>query len=105
MPRSLAGLDYELELPADIKLEASTENAKELAFAAVDGAYKIATALTTGVGRSSTLQLLHGSEVAFWQHAETHAAGVLQAVANEPGTEIILESTANGVGGWFHMPR
>jgi hypothetical protein len=89
-------------MPADIKLEASTENAKELAFAAVDGAYKIATARTTGVGRSSTLQLLHGSEVAFWQHAETHAAGVLQAVANEPGTEIILESTANGVGGWFH---
>jgi hypothetical protein len=89
-------------MPADIKLEASTENAKELAFAAVDGAYKIATARTTGVGRSSTLQLLHGSEVAFWQHAETHAAGVMQAVANEPGTEIILESTANGVGGWFH---
>jgi hypothetical protein len=89
-------------MPADIKLEASTENAKELSFAAVDGAYKIATARTTGVGRSSTLQLLHGSEVAFWQHAETHAAGVLQAVANEPGTEIILESTANGVGGWFH---
>jgi hypothetical protein len=31
-----------------------------------------------------------------------HFAGVVQAVADEPGTEIILESTANGVGGEFH---
>ncbi len=31
-----------------------------------------------------------------------HAAGVLQAVSDEPGTEIILESTANGVGNFFH---
>ena len=52
--------------------------------------------------RSSTIQLFHGSEVAFWPFAETHAAGVLQAVPNQPGTEIILESTANGVGNFFH---
>jgi hypothetical protein len=55
------------------------------------------------VGRSSTIQLFHGSEVAFWPHADTHAAGILQAVADAPGTEIILESTANGVGNFFHQ--
>ena len=55
-----------------------------------------------GVGRSATLQLLHGSEVAFWPFAAAHAAGVLQAVAEETGTEIILESTANGFGNVFH---
>ena len=33
---------------------------------------------------------------------ETHAAGVLQAVPDEPGTEVILETTANGVGNLFH---
>jgi hypothetical protein len=31
-----------------------------------------------------------------------HFAGVVQAVPDLPGTEIILESTANGVGGEFH---
>ena len=31
------------------------------------------------------------------------AAGVLQTVADLPGTEMILESTANGVGNFFHQ--
>lgn len=44
----------------------------------------------------------HNSEVAFWPNAEDHAKGVLNAVSDEPGTEIILESTANGIGNYFH---
>lgn len=77
-------------------------NAKELYFSDIDSGYKVGTAGTKGVGRSSTIQYFHGSEVAFWPHAETHAAGVLQAIPKEPGTEIILESTANGIGNYFH---
>jgi hypothetical protein len=50
-----------------------------------------------------TAQRFHGSEVAFWPNAEAHAAGVLQAVPDEPGTEVILESTANGVGNYYHQ--
>jgi len=80
----------------------SVANASEIYFDKLDSGYRVGTAGTRGVGRSATLQLFHGSEVAFWPHAETHAAGVLQAVADEPGTEIILESTANGVGNLFH---
>lgn len=45
----------------------------------------------------------HNSEAAFWPNAETHAAGVLQAVPDMAGTEVILESTANGVGNFFHQ--
>jgi hypothetical protein len=41
--------------------------------------------------------------VAFWPNADSHAAGVLQAVADMDGTEVILESTANGVGNFFHQ--
>jgi hypothetical protein len=48
------------------------------------------------------VQLFHGSEVAFWPNASTHFAGVVQAIPDLPGTEIVLESTANGVGGEFH---
>jgi hypothetical protein len=77
-------------------------NASELYFDVLDSGYKVGTAGTRGVGRSATLQLLHGSEVAFWPHAQTHVAGVLQAVPDEAGTEVILESTANGVGNLFH---
>jgi hypothetical protein len=77
-------------------------NANGLTFAETDSSYTLGTAGTKGVGRSSTIQLFHGSEVAFWPHAETHAAGVLQAVPDAEGTEIILESTASGPGNFFH---
>jgi DNA-binding XRE family transcriptional regulator len=79
-----------------------TANAKELYFDRLDSGYRVGTAGRKGVGRSSTIQLFHGSEVAFWPYADTHAAGALQAVPNEPGTEIVLESTANGIGNFFH---
>lgn len=77
-------------------------SAKELYFDKLDSGYKVGTAGTKGVGRSATIQLLHGSEVGFWPHAETHAAGILQAVPDADGTEIVLESTANGIGNVFH---
>jgi hypothetical protein len=93
---------YHEHCPALVKPSTGASNAKELNFDKLDSGYKIGTAGTKGVGRSSTLQLFHGSEVAFWPHAETHAAGVLQAVPDVAGTEVILESTANGVGNLFH---
>ena len=86
----------------ELRPSTGVANASELYFDALDSGYKVATAGTRGVGRSATLQLFHGSEVAFWPHADTHAAGVLQAVPDLPGTEIILESTAHGVGNLFH---
>ena len=78
-------------------------NTTELRFAALDSGYKVGTAGTKDVGRSATVQLLHGSEVAFWPHGHGHAAGALQAVSDAAGTEIILESTANGIGNFFHQ--
>src|SRR5262249_40601886 len=77
-------------------------NAKELCFTLLDSDYKVGTAGTKAVGRSQTVQYFHASEVGFLPFAETHAAGVMQAVPNEPDTEIVLESTANGMGNFFH---
>jgi hypothetical protein len=77
-------------------------NAKELIFDRLDGGYKLATAGTQDVGRSNTAQLLHGSEYGFWANAQTHLAGIGNTIADIPGTEIILESTANGLGNSFH---
>lgn len=86
----------------DFKPHIGASNRKELLFDQLDSGYRVGTAGTKGVGRSATIQLFHGSEVAFWPHADTHAAGILQAVPNEAGTEIILESTANGLGNLYH---
>lgn len=82
------------------KLQAS--NSKELIFADLDSGYKIGTAGNKNVGRSSTIQLLHGSEAGFWPNAPEIAAGLMQAVPSLPGTEIFIESTANGIGNYFH---
>jgi len=79
----------------------SAANARELRFDALDSGYIVATAGTAEVGRSDTVQYFHGSEVAFWPRAEQHAAGVLQTVPDADDTEVVLESTANGVGGLF----
>lgn len=93
---------YHDNCPALVRPHTSYSNAKELHFDKLDSGYKVGTAGSKGAGRGSTIQYFHGSEVAFWDNAETHAAGVLQAVPDDPGTEIIKESTANGLGNYFH---
>lgn len=80
-----------------------TANARELYFRELDSGYSVGTAGNKSVGRSQTIQLMHASEVAYWTFAEEHSKGILQAISNESGTEIILESTANGIGNYFHQ--
>lgn len=93
---------YHEHCPALVKPSTGAANAKELYFDKLESGYAVGTAGTKAVGRSQTIQLFHGSEAAFWPNAATHFAGVVQAIPDLTGTEIILESTANGVGGEFH---
>ncbi len=92
---------YHQYCPNLVKPEASNESAKELFFDGLDSGYKVGTAGNKAVGRSSTIQYLHGSEVAYWPNAPEHAKGILQAVPSDKDTEIFLESTANGIGNYF----
>lgn len=90
-------------LPAPIKPATKAANAKELIFADSDCGYQVATAGSKEVGRSQTIQLLHGSEVPSWPNAESHVVSLLTtALAKTPETEGILEATAKGVGNVFH---
>lgn len=89
-------------LPAGLIPRANRDSQKELKFESIDSGYAIGTAGSKGTGRSQTVQLLHGSEVAFWPNAAEHAQGLMQAVGEQDNTEIILESTANGIGNYFH---
>jgi hypothetical protein len=93
---------YHENCPPLVRPSTGAANAKELMFDKLDSGYAIGTAGTKAVGRSNTFQLFHGSEVAFWPNAKDHFAGVVQTVPDLPETEIILESTANGVGNEFH---
>lgn len=89
-------------MPDAIRPATAASNANEIAFSGNQSRYAVGTAGSRGVGRSFTVQYFHGSEAGFWPNAEDHFAGLGQAVPNEPGTEIILESTGNGVGNVFY---
>ena len=61
----------------------------------------VETAKDAEVGRASTIQLLHLSELAFWTTPDAAWTSLMQAVPDED-SEIVVESTANGVGGLFY---
>lgn len=62
----------------------------------------VSTAGTVEVGRSGTIHNIHASEVAFFPDAKTTMLGLLQCVPDSPNTLVVLESTANGIGGYFY---
>ena len=93
---------YNQNAPEQMRPHVGASSAKELYFDSLDSGYKVGTAGNKGVGRSQTIQLLHGSEVAFWPNAEKHARGVIQAVPGDDDTEVFLESTSDGRGNYFH---
>jgi hypothetical protein len=93
---------YHEHCPVLVKPKTGAANANELRFDVLDSGYRVGTAGNKAAGRSSTVQLFHGSEVAFWPNAEEHAAGIMQTIPDQPGTEVFLESTGNGIGNFFH---
>lgn len=88
--------------PAPVKPHTGKSNANELSFDLLDSGYAVGTAKTKETGRSQTLQFFHGSEVAYWPNANGHFSGVMQAIPDMPGSEVILESTSAGATGKFH---
>lgn len=88
--------------PEWIRPSTRANSGSQLVFDQMQSEFSVATAGSSGTGRSATAQFFHGSECAFWPNAEDHMAGIGQIVPDAPGTEIILESTANGVGNLFH---
>lgn len=81
----------------------ANSNAIELVFDKLDGKYALATAGTEDVARGMTAQLAHLSEFAFWTNGQKHMAGLGNTVPDVEGSEIIIESTANGLGNAFHQ--
>jgi hypothetical protein len=88
--------------PPRMRPHLGKSNEKELVFDLLGSRYEVSTAGARNTGRSITAQYFHGSEMAFWPFAAQHLAGIGQVVPQEPGTEIIHESTANGTANVFH---
>ena len=90
----------------ELRPEVQRSNAKEIILGGTEpheqSKYRLYTAGNAEAGRGTTPTILHCSEVAFWQYDEKILAGLFQGVPNADGTEIILESTANGAQGQFY---
>lgn len=78
-----------------------SQSASTLVFDGLNSRYRVGTARSTQTGRGQTNRFVHGSEVAFYPAGADIVAGLLQTVGSQ-GSEVILESTANGAGGWFY---
>lgn len=85
-----------------LKPKLKKSNEKALTFDGIDSSVRIGTAGAKTTGRSMTNQLLHCSEVGFWENTDEIITGLFQTVPNNESSEIILESTANGIGGFFY---
>lgn len=93
---------YHEHCPPELKPITKKSNSSELIFNEIDSEYAVGTAKTGDTGRSQTIQFFHGSEVAYWRAAKEISDGAMEGIPEEPGTEVYLESTAAGFGGYFH---
>jgi hypothetical protein len=92
---------FRRNLPSDLQipLEKDTERAMAMSN---NSSYAVGTAGSAQIGRGMTVNLLHSSETAFYESADEISVGLLQAVPDAAGSEIIFESTANGPGNFFY---
>lgn len=75
---------------------------RQLRWAETESQLEVATAKNPESQRSGTFNFVHGSEVAFWPDPETLWTGLRDSVPRRHKTMVVLESTANGVGNWWH---
>jgi len=95
---------YHENVPEILRPSTSYSSKKELTFDKLDSSYMVATAGGDGIARGETITHAHLSELAFWKESSARANlnGLLQSVPEVPGTEVYIESTANGVTGPFY---
>lgn len=90
--------------PPALKPSTKYSSKKELKFDKLDSGYMVATAGGEAIARGETLTGAHLSELAFWpkSKAKDILSGLLDAIPNNEGTAVFIESTANGVSGEFY---
>jgi len=87
-------------LPEDKRPRTKYASRREYYWPDIDSSFYVGTAGERDFGRSSTINLVHASEVGFWPDARRIVTSLMQAVPYSGSA--FYESTANGVGDWFH---
>ena len=88
---------YDL-LPDCFKIPLKSNSSKMLEFT-TDSLFRVGTAGADVIGRGTTNNLFHGSEVGFWKNASEIVSGILQTIPEDKDSEVFLESTTNGTTG------
>ncbi len=103
--RSLFGMTkhFSENLEKDLFPQPDKKNDNTLMYDKLGSGYRVGTAGSAEIGRSMTNQYLHLSEYAFYKDAARISLGLLQTVAEMDDTEVIKESTANGIDNDFYM--
>ena len=76
------------------------DNRREFYWEKIGSRFLVGTAGSTKFGRGQTINNLHCSEFAFWPKPQEALAALTEAVPTRG--RIVIESTANGVGSYFH---
>ena len=79
----------------------SRSNRREFLWPRINSHFYVGTAGSLTFGRGMTINNVHASEFAFWPRPEEALVALMEAVP-KVGGRIILESTANGIGNYFH---
>lgn len=93
---------YHANCPNPVKAATDVANRRRMVFSGLNSEYFVGTAGNENVGRGGTVQFLHASEAAFYPDGDGFSKGLLQSVPDLPGTEIVIESTANGMDALFY---
>lgn len=84
-------------------IQDTSRKGKKLAFGgSLNTLLYVDTANNPALGRGQTFQHVHLSELAFYNKPDEIMFGLNMSVPNDPNTTIIIESTANGMGNYFH---
>ena len=83
-----------------IKPTLDKESEKEFSFPGTNSYFYVGTAGSKTFGRGDNLTDVHCSEVAFWESPGVVMNGLLQSVGKTGN--VIIETTANGVGNYFY---
>lgn len=94
---------FQDHMPPNFKRPTDYSSRKEIIYSAPhSSAIQCYTAGKEVLGRGGLTHYLHATEFAFWARAMEQFGGAVQEVPDGPGTMVIIESTANGVGGAFY---
>lgn len=98
--RMLNKVHYMIETMRGPKPIIKNSSKNEITFPKTNSMFYIGTAGAKKFGRGDTITFLHCSEVAFWESPKDLLGGLFQAVPKSG--EIMIESTGNGMGNYYH---